>query len=92
MRHEMCPASVVRIKPTQSISSCNDLRESHVNDVQYIGAIFITARSGDPMQQVESVQAVGGKGLAGDRKYRDPSHPGGSLTPTTHPIPFLPDS
>lgn len=38
-------------------------------------AIYIAPRSGDPMQAVESVQAVAGKGLAGDRKFRNPSHP-----------------
>jgi MOSC domain-containing protein YiiM len=38
-------------------------------------AIFIAARSGEPMQSLQSVQAVAGKGLVGDRKFRDPSHP-----------------
>ena len=41
-----------------------------------IEAIFITADSGNPMRSVDSVQAVAGKGLVGDRKFRDDSkHP-----------------
>jgi MOSC domain-containing protein YiiM len=41
-----------------------------------IEAIFITAKSGDPMRSMELAQAVAGKGLTGDRKCIDPSkHP-----------------
>lgn len=40
-----------------------------------IVSIFIAAKSGQPMQSVESVEAVAGKGLKGDRKFRNPSHP-----------------
>jgi len=38
-------------------------------------AIFITEKSAEPMRSVESVEAVTAKGLKGDRKFRDPSHP-----------------
>lgn len=37
-------------------------------------AIFIAAKSGEPMQSVSSVEAVAGKGLLGDRKFRSPGH------------------
>lgn len=40
-----------------------------------VKAIFITAKSAEPMQSVNSVEAVAGKGLSGDRKFRNPSHP-----------------
>jgi len=33
--------------------------------------IFITAKSAEPMQAVKSIVAVAGKGIEGDRKYRD---------------------
>jgi MOSC domain-containing protein YiiM len=38
-------------------------------------AIFITEKSAQPMRSVDSVEAVTAKGLKGDRKFRDPSHP-----------------
>lgn len=38
-------------------------------------SIFITEKSGQPMREVESVEAVAGKGLLGDRKFRNSSHP-----------------
>jgi MOSC domain-containing protein YiiM len=38
-----------------------------------VESIFITAKAGDAMQRVESVAAVTGKGLQGDRKFRDGS-------------------
>src|SRR5262245_56984287 len=38
-------------------------------------SIFIADKSAQPMRAVESVQAVMSKGLKGDRKFRDPSHP-----------------
>lgn len=34
-------------------------------------AIFTAAKSGEPMQLAEIVQAVAGKGIVGDRKFRD---------------------
>ena len=37
-------------------------------------AIYIAARSGEPMESVSKVEAVAGKGLRGDRKFRDPSN------------------
>jgi len=37
-------------------------------------SIFVTEKSGQPMQSVESVEAVAGKGLVGDRKFRNPAH------------------
>src|SRR4051812_28486240 len=37
--------------------------------------IFIAPRSGEPMQSVPSVEAVAGKGIVGDRKFRNASHP-----------------
>ena len=37
--------------------------------------IFIASRSSEPMQSVASVEAVAGKGLVGDRKFRTTSHP-----------------
>jgi MOSC domain-containing protein YiiM len=37
--------------------------------------IFIAPRSGEPMQSVPAVEAVAGKGLVGDRKFRNASHP-----------------
>lgn len=40
-----------------------------------VTAIFIAAQSGEPMQRVDAVEAVAGKGLRGDRKFRDPTHP-----------------
>ncbi|HEY7087207.1 MAG TPA: MOSC domain-containing protein [Tepidisphaeraceae bacterium] len=40
-----------------------------------ITAIFIADKSGQPMQSVQAIDAVAGKGLRGDRKFRDPSHP-----------------
>jgi MOSC domain-containing protein YiiM len=40
-----------------------------------VEAIFITAKSGQPMRSVDSVQTVAGKGIVGDRKFRNPSHP-----------------
>lgn len=36
-----------------------------------VAAIFIAARAGDPMQSVEVVETVAGKGIVGDRKFRD---------------------
>ena len=36
-----------------------------------VESIFITAKAGDPMQPVKSVPVVAGKGLQGDRKFRD---------------------
>lgn len=38
-------------------------------------SIFIADKSSAPMQSVQSVEAVAGKGLKGDRKFRNPSHP-----------------
>ena len=38
-------------------------------------SIFITEKSGQPMRAVDSVEAVAGKGLLGDRKFRNSSHP-----------------
>jgi len=35
-------------------------------------AIFIASRSAEPMVSVPSVQAVAGRGIVGDRKFRDP--------------------
>lgn len=40
-----------------------------------VQAIFITAKSAAPMQEVQSAEAVAGKGLRGDRKLRDPGVP-----------------
>jgi MOSC domain-containing protein YiiM len=37
-------------------------------------AIFIAARSGEPMQSVATAEAVAGKGIAGDRKFRSAGH------------------
>ncbi|WP_218927082.1 MOSC domain-containing protein [Halosimplex pelagicum] len=36
-----------------------------------VEAIFVAPDSGDPMESVESVDAVAGKGLRGDRYYRE---------------------
>ncbi|WP_428937240.1 MOSC domain-containing protein [Fontivita pretiosa] len=38
-------------------------------------AIFIAARSAEPMVSVPSAQVVAGRGIVGDRKFRDPGHP-----------------
>src|SRR5450432_102550 len=38
-------------------------------------AIFVTAKSASPMESVSKAQAVTGKGLLGDRKFRNDSHP-----------------
>lgn len=38
-------------------------------------AIFIATVSGEPMQSVEQVEALAGRGLSGDRKIRSPGHP-----------------
>jgi MOSC domain-containing protein YiiM len=38
-------------------------------------AIFIAVKSGEPMQSITRIEAVAGKGLIGDRKFRDSSHP-----------------
>ena len=38
-------------------------------------AIFITDKSAEPMRSVTSIEAVASRGLQGDRKFRDPSHP-----------------
>lgn len=40
-----------------------------------VEAIFITPKSAQPMQSVDSVEAVVAKGLKGDRKFCDSSHP-----------------
>jgi MOSC domain-containing protein YiiM len=40
-----------------------------------VEAIYITAKSAQPMQSVQSVKAVAGKGLRGDRKFRDSTNP-----------------
>ncbi len=40
-----------------------------------VEAIFVTGKPAAPMQSVQSVEALAGKGLRGDRKVRDPSHP-----------------
>jgi MOSC domain-containing protein YiiM len=44
-------------------------------DTGKVEAIFTVAKAGEPMQSVQSVEAVAGKGIRGDRKFRDPSHP-----------------
>ena len=38
-------------------------------------AIFIASKPAEPMRNVESIEAVAGAGLRGDRKFRDASHP-----------------
>jgi MOSC domain-containing protein YiiM len=37
-------------------------------------AIFIATKAGDPMQSVPNAEAVAGKGLVGDRKFRSAGH------------------
>lgn len=46
-----------------------------MNHSPSIIAIFIAEKSSAPMQSVSSVEAVVAKGLKGDRKFRNPSHP-----------------
>jgi MOSC domain-containing protein YiiM len=36
-----------------------------------VAAIFVAAKAGESMQSVEVVQTVPGKGIVGDRKFRD---------------------
>jgi MOSC domain-containing protein YiiM len=36
-----------------------------------VAAIFTAAVAGEPMQSVEAVETVAGKGIVGDRKFRD---------------------
>jgi MOSC domain-containing protein YiiM len=58
-----------------SISSQAVKTEIVMQETSLIAAIFIAPRSGEPMQSVPIVRAVAAKGLAGDRKFRNPSHP-----------------
>jgi MOSC domain-containing protein YiiM len=36
-----------------------------------VAAIFTAAKAGEPMQSVEVIEAVAGRGIVGDRKFRD---------------------
>lgn len=45
-----------------------------------IEAIHIGPDEGGPLQPVDSVRAVAGKGLEGDRKFRESAKPGQALT------------
>lgn len=37
----------------------------------HVEAIYVTAKAGEPMQSRDAVEAVAGKGIVGDRKFRD---------------------